>query len=158
MRFWIVCLLLLVGPAFADKTADSVERYYQRAMERIGILPTAESYANIFNFVHREALEGLDEGALRTALYDEINEMLSAVGCAHLAEGLEPDRAYPYLIARRCRGQLPERMVWLAACHGVVRSLGDPYSCFMVADEYAGIPDCSGPYRGPPQRPPHEWR
>ncbi len=155
-RFFLSCFLLcLLQPVQADlPVASSLEAYYREAA-RLQRGPQAKSYLTSYRLVHEYAWpdQGLSEERLADGVCREVDLMLESLDIDPLLAGygLHRDLSYPAAIAPRLQGRVAESVVWLAACHGLAGSSGDPWSGFFSPEEYDGM--LCGRYVGPPIHP-----
>ncbi len=151
-------LLVLLTPAAAEnRTAKSVESYYQQYLQLPAqSAPNGHSYRETYRRLELYAWELPSEEQLAHSVATEVDTMLLACGIApSLTSDLDRNINYPFAVRERLRGSLPERLVWIAACHGLTSGIDDPHALFMTPEEWNGIPSCGGGYTGPPQRPPY---
>lgn len=151
-----LALFFLFTPAAAEsRTAKSVESYYQQYLRLPAqSAPNGHSYRETYRRLELYAWVLPGEEQLAHSVAAEIDTMLLSCGIApSLTSNLERNINYPFAVRERLRGSLPERLVWIAACHGLTRGIDDPQALFMTPEEWNGIPSCGGGYTGPPQRP-----
>ncbi len=153
-----LCFTLMLSPTQAEiRTSKSVESYYQQYLQ-LPVLstPNGHSYRQTYKRLELYAWKFPSEEEFARAVAEEIDTMLAACDVEpSLTNDLKRDINYPFAVRERVRGKLPERLVWLAACHGLTRAVDDPQALFMSPEEWRGVPDCGGEYTGPPQRPPY---
>ena len=149
----LVGLLSLSSVVWAQQVEVKTIGDYYRGQAEAKRLPIAATYRRTYHQLAATTWESPSDAEFAKCVYEEVNLMLSALGQSELSNGLEPDLLYPFAVRTRGDGKVREGLIWLAACHGLVRAMNDQDAYFLSPDEYAGIPSCFGDYSGPPRRP-----
>lgn len=139
-------------------TARSVAEYY-RAVLKHEVYPGPESYEGLRStWFTDQAFRRPSPTQQLNCVVDEIQLMLEALGLTEYAMGLEPGSDYPYKLEARLQGKIPPGVIWVAACHGVVRSHEDRFAYYYSPAEYMNWQTCPPSYSGPLHRPPYARR
>lgn len=135
-------------PAKADFIfAGSVEAYYQEASGRPSHeLPTEDTYRRLIQLLKDEGWEEPDI----TGVVEELNLLKTSLGlkwggCDHNSID------YPALVVKRLEGDVDPGIIWLAACHGLLRK--DRFAAYFAPGEYTRWHVCPPSYQGPPVHP-----